>query len=246
MNILFLGNSLIFYNDMPEIFAALATAAGKEVCVSSITKGSATVSHFASETDPLGVAFREALNERAWDVVIIEPSRRISPFEDSVLEAETAAARTVQALAAQAGAKLLLYAVWGNNDGIVKECVAEAPPHMPFVEPHPYDRTPHALFLHEVSCRISRALGGVSIAPAGYAFENMLAAEDCPELYYEDRRHPSPAGSYRAACTIYATLFGEPTEGIPYTYGLPQATALQKIADQTVLGGLVPRAAQRS
>ena len=47
MNILFLGNSLIFYNDMPAIFRDLATAGGQEVTVESVTKGSATMSHFA-------------------------------------------------------------------------------------------------------------------------------------------------------------------------------------------------------
>ena len=42
MNILFFGNSLIFYHDMPAIFRDLATAAGEEVTVESVTKGSAT------------------------------------------------------------------------------------------------------------------------------------------------------------------------------------------------------------
>ena len=88
MNILFLGNSLIFYNDMPAIFRDLATAGGQEVTVESVTKGSATMSHFACETDPLGIRAREMLASRPWDVVIIEPSRRITPFEETVLAAE--------------------------------------------------------------------------------------------------------------------------------------------------------------
>ncbi len=121
MNVLFLGNSLMFYNDLPQVFSDLAKAGGHDVFVSSVTKGSATISHFASESDPLGIRTREALKERKWDIVIIEPSRRITPFEDSVLQAETEAAKTVLALAAEAGAEILLYAVWGNNDGKVKE-----------------------------------------------------------------------------------------------------------------------------
>ena len=236
MNVLFLGNSLMFYNDLPKVFADLAKAGGHDVLVSSVTKGSATVSHFASESDPLGMRTREVLRERRWDIVIIEPSRRITPFEGSVLQAETEAAKTVQALAAEAGAAILLYAVWGNNDGKVKECVAEAPPHMPFVGVHPYARADHAQFLHEVSHRISDALGGVRIAEAGLAFERMIAKDDTVNLYHTDLRHPSPAGTYLAACTIYATLFGEKTEGIPFTFDLPCHDILQKTADEIMLG----------
>ena len=243
MNILFLGNSLIFYNDLPAMFERLARAAGKEITVGSVTKGSATVSHFASETDPLGQRAREALTAQRWDYVLIEPSRRITPFEDSVLQAETEAAKTVQQLAAQAGAEILLYAVWGNNDGVLRECVAEEPPHMPFVRPHPISRAAHTQFLHDTSHRISAALGGALIAEAGYAFENMIEADPTVELYHTDLRHPSPAGTYLTACTLLATLCGERTEGIPPTEELP-CTALQRVADATVLSGKIPLACE--
>ena len=235
MNILFLGNSLIFYHDMPTIFRELATAGGQDVTVDSVTKGSATMSHFACETDPLGIRAREALASRHWDYVIIEPSRRITPFEDTVLAAETEAARTLKALAEDAGAKVALYAVWGNRNGIVRECVAQDPPHMPIVADHPCTREDHELFLRQVSHRISDELGGVPIIEAGKTFEALMARDSGIDLYHTDLRHPSPAGSYLVACTVYATLFGKPSAGIPYTMDLPCADILQKVADQTVL-----------
>ena len=235
MNILFLGNSLIFYNDMPAIFRDLATAGGQEVTVESVTKGSATMSHFACETDPLGIRAREMLASRPWDVVIIEPSRRITPFEETVLAAETEAARTLKALAEQAGATVALYAVWGNRNGIVRECVAQDPPHMPIVADHPYAREDHELFLRRVSHRISDELGGVPVIEAGKAFEALMSRDSSIEMYHTDLRHPSPAGSYLVACTVYATLFGKPSTGIPYTFDLPCADVLQRVADETVL-----------
>jgi hypothetical protein len=193
------------------------------------------MSHFASETDPLGIRAREILASRRWDYVIIEPSRRITPFEDTVMAAETAAAHTLKALAQEAGAKVLLYAVWGNRNGIVRECVAEAPPHMPIVADHPYSREDHELFLRQVSHRISDELGGATVIEAGKTFEALLARDESIELYHTDLRHPSPAGSYLVACVIYATIFGKPSAGIPYTYDLPCADTLQRIADETVL-----------
>ena len=47
LRILFLGNSLMFFNDMPALFRDMATRAGKDVYVDSITRGSATISDFA-------------------------------------------------------------------------------------------------------------------------------------------------------------------------------------------------------
>jgi hypothetical protein len=35
------------------------------------------------------------------------------------------------------------------------------------------------------------------------------------ELYYTDGSHPSPAGSYLAACTLYATIFHQSPAGLP-------------------------------
>ena len=235
MNVLFLGNSLIFYHDMPTIFRDLATAGGEDVTVESVTKGSATMSHFACETDPLGIRAREVLASRHWDYVIIEPSRRITPFENTVLAAETAAARTLKALAEQAGATVALYAVWGNRNGIVRECVAQDPPHMPIVADHPYGREDHEFFLRQVSHRMAEELGGVPVIEAGMAVEELMANDNSIDLYHTDLRHPSPAGSYLVACTVYATLFGKPSTGIPYTMELTCAEILQKTADKIVL-----------
>ena len=79
LNILFLGNSLMYYNDMPDLFARIATANGKNVNVQSVTKGSATISDFTDERTEVGSKALPLLKNNAWDLVIIEPSRRISP-----------------------------------------------------------------------------------------------------------------------------------------------------------------------
>ncbi|MBQ3000178.1 MAG: SGNH/GDSL hydrolase family protein [Oscillospiraceae bacterium] len=234
MNILFLGNSLVFYNDMPSIFRELAIAGGQDVKVESVTRGSATMSHFASETEPLGIRTREVLESGHWDYVVIEPSRRITPFEDTVMEEETKAARTLKELAAAAGAQVALYAVWGNRTGNVEVCTGQ-PPQMPVVGVQPISREDHEAFMRQVSYRISEDLGGVPIIQAGEAFERLTACDESIELYDADLCHPSPAGSYLVACTAYATIFGQPSTGVPYTFGQPCAEVLQRIADETVL-----------
>ena len=74
------------------------------------------------------------------------------------------------------------------------------------------------------------------VIPAGLAFARSVAARPDVELYFTDKRHPSLAGSYLAACTTYATLFKKSPVGLSYTAGLDPAVArhLQTMAWETV------------
>ena len=240
LNILFLGNSLMYYNEMPELFATIAKANGKEVNVKSVTKGSATISDFADESTEVGKQAIPLLKNNKWDYVIIEPSRRISPYENTVKDAELASAKKIQELAKAAGGDVLLYSVWGNNNGNVIEYKAVTPINMPEVASHLMGRKSHTAFMHGVNLEFAAALG-VKVALAGYAFENCIAKYPEFNLYHSDERHPSPIGSYLAAAVIYTTVFGEKAEIIPYAISsAPAKGIIEGIANDTVLGGLVP------
>jgi hypothetical protein len=94
--------------------------------------------------------------------------------------------------------------------------------------------------MRSVAEKVSAAIGGAPIINAGYAFENALCFNPEINLYASDLRHPSLEGSYLAACTIFATMFGEMNEGNTYTDDIAAAGILEKISDQTVLEKLVP------
>ena len=74
------------------------------------------------------------------------------------------------------------------------------------------------------------------VIPAGLAFAKALHKQPNVSLYVADKRHPSLAGSYLAACTVYASLFGRSPEGTTFTGGLDPVTAkfLQGVAWETV------------
>jgi hypothetical protein len=76
----------------------------------------------------------------------------------------------------------------------------------------------------------------VLVIPAGLAFAKAIAKRPDIELYQADKRHPSLAGTYLAACTVYATLFRKSSEGFKYTAGLSPEVAnpLQIAAWQAV------------
>ena len=74
------------------------------------------------------------------------------------------------------------------------------------------------------------------VIPAGLAFAR--AREKQPELnlYAPDKRHPSLAGTYLAACTTFAALTGRSPVGNSYYAGVDEPTAkfLQQTAWDTV------------
>jgi hypothetical protein len=76
----------------------------------------------------------------------------------------------------------------------------------------------------------------VFVIPTGLAFARAIAKRPDIHLYVADKRHPSLAGTYLAAATVYAALFGKSPVGNGYDPGIgKEATAfLQTIAHETV------------
>jgi len=57
---------------------------------------------------------------------------------------------------------------------------------------------------------------GIKVAPAGLAFERSLREKPDVKLYSNDG-HPTPFGTFLAACVIYGTITGSSPEGKPYS-----------------------------
>jgi hypothetical protein len=77
---------------------------------------------------------------------------------------------------------------------------------------------------------------GALVIPVGFA--KAIAQRPELNLYAADKRHPSMAGTYLAACTLYATLFKRSPVDLKYVAGLDEASAklLQNVAWETVKG----------
>jgi uncharacterized protein DUF4886 len=74
------------------------------------------------------------------------------------------------------------------------------------------------------------------VVPAGLAFAKAVARDPKVNLYNPDKRHPSLAGSYLAACVIYAAVHGKNPVGNSHKGGLDPKVAdfLQQVAADTV------------
>jgi hypothetical protein len=71
------------------------------------------------------------------------------------------------------------------------------------------------------------------VVPVGEAWKAFLAKHKTPALHDADKSHPSPAGSYLAACVFYSVLYSESPLGIDNpikSLSAKDAAALQKIA----------------
>lgn len=55
------------------------------------------------------------------------------------------------------------------------------------------------------------------LVPVGIAWDATLKAHPDIGLFANDKHHPSPAGTYLAACAFYAVIYGRTPEGLPNT-----------------------------
>lgn len=130
----------------------------------------------------------QRIRQQRWDVVVLqEQSQR--PIGD--VNAMYAAARKLHAEIKQIGAKTVLYLTWARQD-----------------KPQTQDALNRAYF------KLARELDA-AVAPVGLAWRAALTDDDKIALYAKDKSHPSPVGSYLAACVFYATLLDRNPEGLP-------------------------------
>ena len=185
-DILFVGNSYTYYNDMPEIyFKKAAEEAGCHVTVTSITKGGAYLYQYADPEHEQGKRLRREINGKKYDVVVIQ-EQSVNPIKD-----ESSFINGVRDIKALIDAKhFVLYATWGRNIG--SATLAEL-----------------ALTREEMTEKLSMAynkaakLYDMRVAEVGKAF---LDYEPRNDLYDEDRSHPSAIGSRVAASVIFETV----------------------------------------
>jgi hypothetical protein len=85
------------------------------------------------------------------------------------------------------------------------------------------------------------------VIPAGLAFAAALKQRPGLVLHAADKRHPSVAGTYLAAATVYVALFKKSPEGFKYMAGLEADTArfLQAVAWDTVQDYYSPKQAAK-
>ncbi|MBQ8289158.1 MAG: SGNH/GDSL hydrolase family protein [Clostridia bacterium] len=186
-NILFIGNSYTFYNDMPEaIFAPMAERAGYPCDVTSVTHGGYHLYQFADPENEDGKRLRATIAGNHYDAVVLQ-DHSIGPIFKRE-EFEKAVGDLMTLLDGQAD-QFVLYATWGRH-------------------PDSPDLARFGLKSSEMTAKLSDAYNqvgaryGIKVAEVGKAFADRRAAHPEDELYNPDLTHPSALGSTVAAETI--------------------------------------------
>ena len=215
--VLFIGNSYTYVNDLPGVFHDLARAGGHRVETGMVAPGGATLADHAGSSDT-----QHAISGSAWEFVVIQEQSQIPSVEQLRQQQMYPAARSLVTSARAVGARPVFFETWAHRDGWADRGLDYAG--MQTQIDAAYDTIGGEL--------------GVPVAPVGLAW--WVATREHPELglWQADGSHPTEAGTYLAACVLYATIFGQSPAGLSYdgNVGSAEAGMLQEVAAQAVTG----------
>ena len=216
-NILFIGNSFTFVNDLPKMLETLAADTGVTITTSSVLKGGAYLHQFADPEHDLGRRLAETYPTQKWDFIVLQ-DQSFNPAgnpEDFLISAE----KLCQTM--NDGAKILFYSTWAYRDNTEKLSKTG----MTYTE-----------MLTALTASYQKAadrFNGIRV-PVGNAFAASTEAYPEIDLYTPDDYHPSPCGTYLAACLFYKAVTGSSSAALPTPGGVTaeEGEKLRGIAEQ--------------
>ena len=223
-NVLFLGNSYTFYNNLPKLVQDIALSAGDSIHVESLTPGGRRISQHA--TDPMVF---DLLRQGSWDYVIIQCQSQEPSFPDGQVATEVlpyAEALCDSIRAHNPCAVPMFYMTWGRKNGDASNCT-NWPPVCTY---EGMDSILHANYL-----KMGKQNDG-EVAAVGAAWRYLRSHSPSIELYTGDGSHPSLNGSFAAAYAFYSTIFRKSPYTPDFQGGLSQTTfdSIRKAVDEAV------------
>lgn len=193
LQVLFIGNSQVFYNDLPRTVEALAESAPLErprIKADRFVSGGASLERLWNAGEGKGTA-RAKIAEKKWDFVILQEIYNVK----------------VEAF--NKYAPLFYDAIQKNGSRTVLFCTAS----ISQMFPKGFDD------LHDMHIALGKKLQ-VPVAAAGKAWLTYWGDKPTDEqrlaLYDRDKAHPGQKGSYIYACTLYAVLTGQSPVGLSH------------------------------
>ena len=227
-DILFLGNSYTYVNDLPKLLQDIAISQGDSVYFDQNTPGGYTLQGHSTNATSLS-----KIKSRSWDVVVLQDQSQRPSFSPTQVAADVLpyAKKLVDAIKINDSCtKSMFYMTWGRKYGDQQNC--------PFYSPVcTYSGMQQRLRESYIQMAVDNK---ACTAPVGMAWKESIRVDSNLNLYASDNSHPSLAGSYLAACVFYASIFHKTSVGAFHPLNLSSSTAfiLQNIADQTVFDSL--------
>eukprot|EP00884_Botryococcus_braunii_P003219 jgi/Botrbrau1/12899/Bobra.0299s0015.2 len=264
LRILFVGNSFVHYNDGIEkvVGDLLEERLGKAVRTARYAPGGYNWSqHLHDAHDKEHVLYRllGPGDLAGWDYVVFQEQSQAPGMGREVVQASAAAFRGLVSLAKARGAVTVLLMTWAYRDG---------DPTHPDVFPTfaAMQDSVSAGYWHLAEDIRTHLNTPAFVAPAGLAWKRVRQLQEVArlgsrrpqaaagpgetlpygsatfgKLYSSDGIHPSPPGTYLAACVTAAALTGCRMEGAtshPESLGTRWPAFLQEVADWAVHEGI--------
>lgn len=252
VHLLFVGNSYTFVNELDQVTLGVFEAAEPSVDAEAVRLAEAGYTfpmHLAQADGTHGAtAWSDALvtGSTDWDWVVLQDQSQIPGFPTNNADylASLDALGGLDAMVADKHGQSVLLMTWGRLHG------DDTNP-----DRYPDYATMQALLAdgyQAYAASISTPERTAWVAPAGYAWRHIHDAEVAAgvdptqpgtlfaSLYQGDGSHPSPLGTYLAACVVYATITGQDPVGLPAPDAVPadvvaelQAAAAAAVFDES-------------
>ncbi len=223
MQVLFIGNSFTYFNDMPYTFLNMMKTVDPHTRVEALAYGGYTLSQYADETTEVGRLAISKIVSYEWDYVVLQ-EQSLLPCQnpDAFLEAVT----KLCGIISQIGANVILYQTWAYEAGSDKL----ASTGMSYEEMADKLKT-----AYQAAAEATEAI----VAPVGELFSHITHSDHITHLINQnDNYHPSTSGSYLAACVIFKIITGKSTIGLPSpsNVSLYNLSVVQKVSDTLRIG----------
>jgi PKD repeat protein len=218
LKVLFIGNSITYFNDMPLLFESMAEDQGHPVEVSMYAPGgTGFVNHYV---DP---NVHTLLNSTVWDIVVLQPG-----------SGESAGASYPVATTIQRG-NIILDSIYAHSP-CAKVYLYQIPYGVVSASDYANYFTIQDLIINNLH-QMADALE-LQLIPAGASARTYYGTYENIYLHntYNDI-HPSLAGSFLTAATAYSSIFQDSITDCNFISTLPQDSAQHffAIAENTVM-----------
>ena len=228
-DVLFIGNSYTYYNNLPEMISNIANDLGDTVNYDQNTPGGTSLyAHSQNQTTI------NKINQQNWDFVVLQDQSQRPSLSPSYVAASVYPYATQLVNIINSNylcSEPVFYMTWGRKYGDQTNCQSY-PPVCTFLGMQERLRDSYLTMGLD---------NNASVSPVGVAFKNSISLDSTIDLYTSDNSHPSIYGSYLAACTFYSTIFKKSSVGCSYKpNAIDQSDALflQQVASSTVLDSM--------
>lgn len=220
LDVLFVGNSITYFNNLPQTFEVIAEEQGYQIDLDQYTPGGTGFVHHVNSA-----VLYQKFRDRTWDYVILQPGSNESPgFSYSIDQTIERGKQLRDSILKYSPCASIYY--YEIAYGIVDDTQASFDQYLE-----------RSQLIKDNITQMSNETG-IPLSPVGECFKTSMLTDDSEFLWggYGDI-HPNAKGSFLGACTFYNALFKKEITNSNVNAGLTneQANYFRGVAQDVTL-----------